>query len=302
MIRAILLAAAMGAAGSVDAAPGSPILENLAQTKTIRLGFRDSSIPFSYIGSQGEPLGFSVDLCKRIVDSMAQDLKLKQIAIDWVPITSSTRISAIKTGKIDMECGSTTNTADRRKDVAFTVPHYIAGVRILSRANAALSTPMALEGKTVSTNQGSTAADMLVAFNGQLRRPIKLLLFATSAESFGAVRDGKADAWLHDDIQLIGQRALASNPADYVVSSAHLSVEPLAVMLPRDDAELKAAVDRHVRSLMRSGEIHKLYAKWFELPIAPNGVNLRLPMNSLTRDIYRNPSDYVPDLRVLRLQ
>jgi len=302
VIRFAVLAAAMGVALNVDAAPGSPVLENLVQTQRIRLGFRDSSIPFSYVGTQGEPLGFSVDLCKRVVDALAQDLKLKQATIDWVPITSATRISAIKTGRIDMECGSTTNTVDRRKDVAFTVPHYVAGVRILSRADAPLSTPMELEGKTVSTNKGSTAADMLAAFNGQLRQPIKLLLFATSAESFGAVRDGRADAWLHDDIQLVGQRALAPNPAQYVVSSAHLSVEPLAVMLPRGDAELKAAVDRHVRSLMRSGEIHKLYAKWFEQPIAPTGVILRLPMNFLTRDIYRNPSDYVPDLRVLRLQ
>jgi glutamate/aspartate transport system substrate-binding protein len=285
------------------AAGASPTMARIAQRQEIRLGHRDSSIPFSYVAAgSAEPVGFTVDVCKRLVNAISQELKVKSLTIIWIPVTSATRVSMMQEGKIDLECGSTTNTADRRRDVAFTIPHYVAGVRILSPRRAALESPMALQGKTVSTNKGSTAAEMIESFNRQLSRPINVLLFATSSESFAAVRDGKADAWMHDDVQLVGQRAASETTRDFVISSSHLSIEPLAVMLPKSDPAFKVFVDASMRSLMRSGEMERLYSVWFEKPIQPNGMSLNLPINFLTHDIYRNPSDYVPDLRLMRLQ
>jgi ABC-type amino acid transport substrate-binding protein len=280
----------------------SVTLAGVLQRETIRLGYRDSSVPFSYTAGKGEPMGFAIDLCRNIVESIAQELKLKRLGVEWVPVTSSTRISLMKEGKIELECGSTTNTAERRRQVAFTIPHYIAGVRILSRSNKPLTNPSQLEGRNVSTNNGSTAAEMLEFFNQQLRIPIKLQLFSQSLESFSAVQSGKAEAWVHDDIQLFSQRAMSASPGDYVISNVHLSIEPLAIMLPKDDAAFKALVDRTMRSLMRAGEVRRLYSKWFEEPIPPKGINLQVPLNSLTKDLYRSPTDYVPDLRILRMQ
>ena len=280
----------------------SATLASVLQRETIRLGYRDSSVPFSYTAGKGEPVGFAIDLCRYIVESIAQELKLKRLVVEWVPVTSSTRIPPMKEGKIDLECGSTTNTSERRRQVAFTIPHYIAGVRILSRSDRPITSPSLLEGRSVSTNKGSTAAEMLEFFNQQLGIPIRLQLFSQSLESFSAVQSGKAEAWIHDDIQLYSQRAMSASPRDYVISSAHLSIEPLAIMLPKDDAAFKALVDRTMRAFMRSGEVRRLYSKWFEEPIPPNGINLQVPLNFLTKDLYRSPTDYVPDLRILRMQ
>jgi ABC-type amino acid transport substrate-binding protein len=292
-----------GAVCNTASASGeSAAMMRISERKAVQLGYRDSSIPFSYLAGSKEPVGMSIDLCKKIVDAIAQELKLKSLDLIWVPVTSSNRVPLMKEGKIDLECGATTNTADRRRDVAFTIPHYVAGVRILSRASVPLMTPSELEGKSVSTTKGGAAAEMLEALNKQLRKPVKLQLFSQTAEGFAAVREGRADAWVTDDIQLVAQRAAAPNPKDFVISKTHLSVEPLAIMLPKDDATLKMIVDRAMRTLMRSGDVNRLYSKWFEEPIPPKGINLQLPVHTLTREIYRSPTDFVPDLRILRMQ
>lgn len=289
------------AAAPPTAAPDSPTLAAIVRRDAVRLGYRESAVPFSY-AVDGKPMGYAIDLCKRLVEAIAQQAKVRQLVIEWVAVTSANRIERMKQGEIDLECGSTTNTADRRRQVAFTIPHYVAGVRILSRATAAVTTPSALEGKSVSTNKGSTAAELLDDIDKRLRTPVRRQLFNQSTESFAAVERGEAAAWVHDDIQLFSQRALSARPTDYVISGVHLSVEPLAIMLPRDDAGFKALVDRTMKGLMRSGEAGRLYAKWFESPIPPKGVNLQVPLNALTRDVYRAPTDFVPDLRILKMQ
>lgn len=289
---ATLLAASLLSLAGQAGAESSPTLERIRSTKTINVGIRESSIPFSYIDG-GKPVGYAVEICDKVVQSLKTKLKLDKLAVNYVPVTSANRIAMVTESNIDLECGSTTNNRERREKVAFSIPYYFAGAKMLTRSDAGVRDLVALTGKPVITTRGSTGEKILEDLNTLQGMNLKLSQGKDHAESFAAVASGKAAAFLMDDVILYSLRAKASNPGEYQVLDHAYSVEPLAIMLRKDDPAFKSAVDIEMANLMQNGEIRKLYGKWFDSSIPGVGKPLGIPMSRLLRLTIVNPSDQV---------
>lgn len=270
-------------------------LEKIAQTGTISLGFRESSSPFSYMGDGKQPIGYSIDICTKVVDAVRRELKRPNIAVRYVPVSSSNRISALTSGDIDLECGSTTSTSERRKQVAFTIPTFIAAARLLANKSAGISALHDVAGQTVVTTQGTSSEQFFKERNATYSLRATLLLGKDHTESFLMVESGKAMAFLMDDVLLYSLRAAAKDPEAYAISRDPLTIEPLAIMLRKDDAPFKKLVDTEVARVITQGEIQGLYRKWFESPIPPNQHNLKMPMSYMLRDSFKAPTDWLPN-------
>jgi ABC-type amino acid transport substrate-binding protein len=271
------------------------VLERMQNSGRITIAHRDASVPFSFLTEDKQAIGYAIDMCMRIADALRAHLKRPDLKVNFMPVTSSTRIPAIVEGKADLECGSTTNTAERRKHVSYTIPYFMAGAKMLVKANSGIKNWSDLRGKTVVTTKGTTNARSLTDRNDVRSLNITLIEALDHGESFRMVEQGKADAFAMDDVLLYGLRANAKNPADFKVVGDLLTVEPYAVMLSKNDPELKKVVDTEMARIIDSGEIYKLYDKWFQRPIPPKNVNLGMPMGLLLRESLRFPSDKVAD-------
>lgn len=269
-------------------------LDRIAKTGKVVIANREASIPFSYV-VDGRPIGYSIDICRGIVEGIKAALKRPDLGIEFFQVTSDTRIPAIREGKADLECGSTTNNAERRKLVGFTIPHFIAGSRMLVRADSGIRNWVDLRGKTIVTTKGTTNAKTIMVRNDVRSLNIKLIEAEDHSRSFEMVQSRNADAFAMDDVLLFGLRASAAKPAEFAIVGDLLSVEPYSVMFSKTDFALKAIVDKEMAKLIESGEIVKLYEKWFMRPIPPKNANLGMPMSSLLRDSLRYPSDKVAD-------
>jgi len=276
-------------------ASSTPVLDHIRDSGTIRVGYRESSIPFSFYDADKKPVGYAMDLCLRVVDKLRTDLKRPDLKVQYVMVTSSNRIPMVAEGKADLECGSTTNNRERREKVAFTIPHYIAGVRMIVKASSGIHKWDDLRGKTVVTTKGTTTVAELKKMNDMRVLNMKFIEAKDHAESFAMVEAGKADAFPMDDVLLYGFRANTKNPGDYTVVGDMLTVEPYAIMLSKDDAEFKRLVDRAMTNIILDYDADKLYKKWFQQPIPPHGAKLDIPMSFLLRDSFKYPSDKVAD-------
>jgi glutamate/aspartate transport system substrate-binding protein len=286
-------------AGFLGSAPApavaaSPVLQRIQQTGAIRIAHRESSVPFSFV-VDGKPVGYAVDLCLRVADAVRTTLKLPNLKVEWVPVTPANRIPAIIDGKADLECGSTTNNRQRREQVAFTIPHYIAGSRMLVKTASNVHKWADLKGKTAVSTTGTTPLAVLRTLNEGNAMQLKIVEAKDHAEAFSMVEQGKADAFVMDDVLLYGLRANAGKPADYTITGDLLTIEPYAIMLSKQDAEFKKLVDQTLINAIYDQETQKLYRKWFQSPIPPRGVNLDIPMSYLLRDSFKFPSDKVAD-------
>ena len=266
-------------------------ISNIRANNKVVIGYRESSIPFSYLDQNKKPIGYAIDLCLKIADAIKRDLKLPKMEVSYVPVTSNNRIAQVVDGKVDLECGSTTNNVERRKQVAFTVPHFISGVRILVKANSKMTKFNDLKNTKVVTTKGTTAIKLIADRNNALGLNINLLLGEDHADSFSMVERSLAEAFVMDDVLLLGLRANASDPSKYKLIGDSLSVEPYSIMLNKNDAQFKVIVDREMVRLMESGEFQKIYDKWFNSPIAPSGSNLKMPMGFLLRDFLHHPTE-----------
>ncbi|WP_240001882.1 amino acid ABC transporter substrate-binding protein [Parvibium lacunae] len=280
---------------SAAAVAQTPTLDRIRQTGVITIAHRESSLPFSFLDQNKKPIGYAVDVCLKAADAVKRELKLKELRIEWMLVTPKNRIEMIQQGKADMECGSTTNNRERREKVAFTIPHYIAGARILVKKSSGITSLEGLRGKTVVTTKGTTTVKILRAQDDQRVLKLNLVEADDHAQSFKMVEEGKADAFAMDDVLLFSLRAQAANPTDFEVVGDYLSIEPLAIMLSKDDAAFKKIVDREVTRLIVDFEMQALYKKWFLEPIPPKGINLKIPMSYLLRDSFRFPTDKVND-------
>src|SRR6185437_766336 len=238
-------------------------LKRIRDTGTITIGVRESSVPFSFVDSQKQPQGYSVDLCLKVADAVKSELKLPRLDVRFVPVTSSNRIQMVKEGKVDLECGSTTNTRDRQKDVAFAYTTFVAGIKMLAKKSSNVNGIEDLRGKTVVVTKGTTSEKMLKQLNES--RVLKLTILVTNDhnESFAAVADGRAVAFPMDDVLLYGLISKSAKPDDFAVVGKYLSVEPYGIMMRKDEPAFERLVDRTLNEMFQSGEIRKVYARWF---------------------------------------
>ncbi len=261
-------------------------LKRIRDTGTILVGVRESSVPFSFLDAQKQPQGYSVDLCVRVADAIKAELKLPKLDIRFVPVTSSNRIPALLEGKVDLECGSTTNTRDRQKQVAFAYTTYIAGIKMLAKKSSNVNSLEDLRGKTVVVTKGTTSEKIMKTLNDERMLEIKVIESPDHGESFKAVDEDKAAAFLMDDVLLYGLISKARKPDDFAVVGKYLSVEPYAIMLRRDEPGFEKIVNRALVDLFQSGEVRRIYAKWF------NTKDLVVPLNPYLKEAFATPNTY----------
>jgi len=296
---AILALAASAAAAAATTAPPAPLpsgptLDRIKQTGKIVIAHRESSVPLSYVDANKKPVGYAVDLCLKLADAVKKKLNLQRLDVTYVMVTGSTRIPSIVEGKADLECGSTTNNAERREKVAFTVPHYIAGARYLVRADSKIDDLTNFDGKKLVSTKGTTPLKAVTAANKERLIGITVLEAPDHGKAVEMVESGEADGFVMDDVLLYGLRSDRPDPNKLKVVGKFLTIEPLAIMLSKDDPQFKHIVDDEMKRLITSHEAYAIYDKWFMQPIPPKNVALNMPMNYLLKDFWKYPTDQVP--------
>ena len=289
-----LLLALFTAVSAVGPADAGPVLDRIHASGRIVLGHRESSVPFSYVLPDGKPVGYALDLCLKLADGVRRKLKMNALTPQFVPVTPANRIQMVMDGKIDMECGSTTNNAERREKVAFTVPHYITGSRYLVRADSGITELAQFEGKTMVSTKGTTALKAVTQANNERALNIKVVEAPDHAKAMEMLAAGKAAGFVMDDVLLYGIVSSRPDVAKFRVVGKFLTIEPLSIVLPKNDPELKAIVDTEMKRLIASGEALAIYEQWFMKPIPPKNTALNLPMNYLLKDFWKYPTDQVP--------
>src|SRR3978361_1130446 len=266
--------AAAFCAGQANAEELTGTLRKVKETGAITIGYRDSSIPFSYLDDNQKPIGFAIDICSKIVDAVKKELKLDKLAVEFNPVTSSTRIPLLANGTIDLECGSTTNNADRLKQVAFTNTHFLTATRFVSKKFGKLNSIDDLKGKSVASTSGTTNIKQLTEANAARNLGINIIPAKDHAEAFLMVETDRAVAFVMDDILLASFVAGSKDPDAYVISTdAFSKPEPHRIMLRKDDPAFKKVVDGATAALYQSPEGAKIYEKWFMQKIPPKGLN-----------------------------
>lgn len=283
--------AAPSLTASVQAQELTGTLKKIKDTGAITVGHRESSIPFSYLDDKQQPIGYAMDLCLKVVDAIKADLKLPNLKVNLQPVTSSNRIPLLMNGTIDLECGSTTNSVQRQQQVAFGPTYFVINVTAAVKKASGVNSLAELNGKNISTTSGSTSVPLLKAYEKTASIDVKEIYGKDHGESFLLLADDRVTAFVMDDILLAGQIANSKEPASYKILPESLRTEPYSMMLRKDDPQFKALVDKTVSAIMKSGEIEKIYAKWFLSPIPPKNVNLNFSMTPALREAFRNPND-----------
>ena len=286
-----VIALVVALASGIAAAQESSTIQKIRQDGEITIGYRESSIPFSYLDDMQQPLGFSIDLCLRIVDALRQELKLPQLKIKMTPVSASTRVPLLQNGTIDMECGSTTNTVDRQKQVSFLVTTYLTGTRLLVRKADNIKSIADLRGKNIAVTSGTNNIRFVQTAIDQGNLNINLMNSKEHTESLLLVQTGRAAGFATDDVLLYSLRANSKNPAELEVVGPFLSVEPYGIMVRKDDPIFKKIGDNTLIGLFNNGEFEKIFNKWFLSPIPPKGINLNIPLPDPLREIMRSPTD-----------
>jgi glutamate/aspartate transport system substrate-binding protein len=256
-------------------------LAKVRESGTVTIGYRESSVPFSYLSARNEPIGYSIELCKAVVEAMS-DAVHKTLTTKWVPVTSESRIDAVANGQVDLECGSTTSNLERQKRVSFSPTMFVSGTKLLVRKSSPIQSFTDLAGKTVAVTSGTTNEKTMRDLSARFKLGLNLVASRDHAESFALVKSGKADAFATDDVLLYGliaqDRGTAEGPSDYHVVGDFLSYDPYGVMYRKDDPQLKAVIDSTFHDLAEDGEIERQYKRWF-LRKLPSGTSINLPMS-----------------------
>jgi len=276
---------------SLASAQLPPTLDKIKADGSMTVAYRESSIPFSYLGADAQPVGFGWQICARIVEQVKKTLGRPDLKVLTQAVTSQNRIPLLQNGTIDIECGSTTNNSERAKQVAFAINYFYTGTRLLVRTDSPVKGFADLKGRKVVSTTGTTNYQVLRKLNAEKNAGFELLAAKDHAESALLVQQQRADAFGMDDILLYGLRASAPNPAELAVVGEAVQVEPYAIMLRRDDPAFKKLVDDTLIALIRSGEFEALYKQWFLSPIPPRGINLNAPMSKELQDNLKALSD-----------
>ena len=266
-------------------------LKKVRDTGVLTLGIRESSYPLSYLDEKQQPVGYHIDICNRIVDAVKARLKLPALKVQHQPVTSQNRIPLVANGTVDLECGSTTNNEARQKQVSFAPTTFVTHVRMAVKKASGIQSLGQLNGKPVATTTGTTSVQLMRAHEKGKGIDFKEVYGRDHADAFLMLETDRAVAFVMDDNLLAGLIASSKAPNDYAIVGEVLSVEPIAIMLRRDDPDFKKLVDDAVKGLMKGGEIDKLYARWFMAPIPPKNVNMNFPMSAALKALIKSPSD-----------
>jgi glutamate/aspartate transport system substrate-binding protein len=287
---AVAAAAALFAIGAAHA-QANDTLKKIKDTGSVTMGVRESSGALSFTLGDGKYTGFHYEVCQKVFADIQKQLGLAKLDIKYQPVTSQNRIPLVQNGTVDLECGSTTNNATRQKDVAFAPTLYVEEVRIAVKANSGITSIANLTGKTVATTTGTTSVQLLRKHERANNVDIKELMGKDHSDSFLLLESGRADAFVMDGQILAGLIAKSKSPADYKIVGEVISVEPIGIMLRKDDPAFKKAVDDSVKAMVKSGDVAKLYDKWFMQPIPPTNTKVNLPASEATKAAWANPSD-----------
>ena len=287
----LFLLAGLLAAISVFAEDLTGTLKKVKESGTITMGIRESSYPLSYLDDKQQPIGYHIDICNKIVEAVKKEIQLPQLKVQHQPVTSQNRIPLVTNGTVDLECGSTTNNEARAKQVAFVNTTFVTNVRMAVKKKSGITSLSQLGGKPVATTSGTTSVQLMRAHEKMKGIDFKEVFGKDHADSFLLLETDRAVAFVMDDNLLAGLIATSKNPQNYAIVGEVLNVEPIAVMIRRDDPAFKKLADDTVKGLMKSGEIDKLYAKWFMSPIPPKNVSMNFPMSEKLKELIKHPSD-----------
>jgi glutamate/aspartate transport system substrate-binding protein len=289
----LTIAAAAFAASLLAVGASAQTADTLAKVKAsgaVTMGVRDSSGALSYTLGDGKYAGYHVEICQNIVAAMEKAVG-KKLEVKYLAVTSQNRIPLVQNGTVDIECGSTTNNAARQKDVSFVVTTYVEEVRIAVKANSGITSISQLANRNVATTTGTTSVQLLRKHERATGVDFKEVFGKDHADSFLLLESGRADAFVMDGQILAGNIATSKSPADYKIVGEVLSVEPIAIMIRKDDPALKKLADDTVKDMIRRGELAKLYDKWFVQPIPPKNTRVGLPVSETTKAAWANPND-----------
>ncbi len=266
-------------------------LDKIKSSGAITMGVRESSGALSYTVGDGKYAGYHVEICQRVLGDIQKQLKLKSLNINYQAVTSQNRLPLVANGTVDIECGSTTNNATRQKDVAFAVTTYVEEVRIAVKANSGITSLNQLNGKKVATTTGTTSVQLLRKHERATGVNFDEVFGKDHADSFLLLESGRADAFVMDGSILAGNIANSKNPGDYKIVGEVIAVEPIAIMIRKDDPDFKKSVDDSIKKMMKDGTLAKLWDKWFLQPIPPKGNKVGLALSASTKDAWANPND-----------
>ncbi|MBU1359783.1 MAG: transporter substrate-binding domain-containing protein [Gammaproteobacteria bacterium] len=286
MKKQILTLAALALVAGGALAQSNDTLAKIKSSGKAVMGVRESSAPLSYTLGGGKYVGYHVELCEQIIKKLAPSA-----TIEYTPVTSANRIPLVQNGTVDIECGSTTNNATRQKDVSFGYTTYVTEVRTAVKKGSAIKSVADLDGKNVATTTGTTSVALLRKNERSQKIKFNEVYGKDHADSFLLLESGRADAFVMDDNILAGLIASSKSPGDYAIVGETLNVEPIAVMFRKDDPAFKKAVDEQISAMIKSGDIEKLYTKWFMTPIAPKNVSVNLPMGDTLKGLLKSPND-----------
>ena len=288
-LKLIALSVALLASGGVFA-QGADTLAKVKASGVVTMGVRDSSGALSYTLGDGKYTGYHVEVCERIIANLEKSAGRK-LEVKYQPVTSQNRIPLVQNGTVDIECGSTTNNLARQKDVAFVDTTFVEEVRIAVKASSGITSVSQLNGKTVATTTGTTSVQTLRKNKRAAGVEFKEIFGKDHSDSFLLLESGRADAFVMDGSILAGNIATAKKPSDFKLVGEVLSVEPIAIMIRKDDPWFKRMADDTVKSMIKSGEINKLYNKWFMQPIPPKNAKVGLPLSASIKAAWDNPND-----------
>lgn len=279
-------------AGTAFADDVGQTLQKIKETRTVTIGHREASIPFSYYNEKQQVVGYANDICLHVVEAIKTALNSQDIKVAYNPVTSSSRIPLLANGTIDMECGSTANLPERWSQVLFSNTYFLTGTRFLSKKSSNIKTVTDLKGQTVASTSGTVNLKYLHDVNRKLNLGMKVIAASDHAEGFLLVQTGRAAAFVLDDVLLASLIAGSKDPNAYILSDEELAPAlPYAIMVRRDDPQFKKLVDNATARLYKSQEMKALYDKWFTAPIPPHNINLKLPISSALTKAFANPTD-----------
>ncbi|MGF6447196.1 glutamate/aspartate ABC transporter substrate-binding protein [Paraburkholderia youngii] len=286
-----VLVAATSVSTAAFAQDTTSTLAKIQQSGVIAIGHRETSVPFSYVDANNEVIGFSQDLCNKIIDAVKTKTKRPDLKVRFIPVTSQNRIPLVQNGTVDLECGVTTNLAARQSQVSFGDTFFVATTRLLTRKDSGIKDFPDLAGKTVVTNQGTTSERILRKMNEDKKMNMQIISAKDYGEGRLTLESGRAVAYMMDDVLLAGTRTLTAKPSDWIITGTPQSSEAYGFMLRRDDPEFRKLVDDTLEQVMKGPEIHTMYDRWFVKPVPPKNISFDFPMSDSLKQLYAQPND-----------